>query len=140
MRTIAIAVLCVALSGCASVNYIMKEYDGVPVKEVRMPDDTYRIFDKPAENKLMVTSSLGSAAGQGFVKGLTLGAAPTEPPKPLYEAAALQFLTESGRPGCRILNSYLLAQPQWEVKYDCAPAAPPTPPPVATRSNRRTSG
>lgn len=126
MRTVGIVALCVTLGGCATVNYVMQEYNGVPVQEVRMPDDTYRIFDKPAVSKLMVTSSLSSAAGQGFVKGLTLGTIPTDAPKPLFEAASLQFLTESGRKGCRIIDAYILAQPQWEIKYDCSPVAVPT--------------
>jgi hypothetical protein len=109
------------LSGCATVNYVLQEYQGIPVAEVKMSDDTYRIFDKPTSGKLMATSSLASAAGQGFVRGLTLGAVPTDTPKPLFEAAALQFLEETGRRGCRILDAYLLARPQWEVKYDCSP-------------------
>jgi hypothetical protein len=71
----------------------------------------------------MVTSSLASAAGQGFVRGLTLGTAPTDGPKPLFEAAALQFLAENGRPGCRVVDSYLLARPQWEMTCDCSPPA-----------------
>jgi hypothetical protein len=132
MRKLGIVALSVALGGCASVNYILQEYQGVPVQEVKMPDDTYRIFDKPAVNKLMVTSSLSSAAGQGFVKGLTFGAVPTDAPKPLFEAASLQFLGESGRPGCRIIDAYILAQPQWEVKYDCSP-----PPLAALPKSRR---
>lgn len=110
------------LCGCSSaVSYITAEYRGVEVLKVQMPDDEYRIFDKPDQSKMMVTSSLGSAVGQGLLKGATFGAATTAPPKPLYEAAAAQFLTQSGRKGCRILDAYLLAQPQWEVKYDCSP-------------------
>ncbi|MBW7968136.1 hypothetical protein [Bradyrhizobium sp. BR 10289] len=124
------------LSGCASINYIVNEYRGVEVREVKMAEDTYRVFDKPAESKMMVTSSLGSAAGQGFAKGLTFGAAQTEPPKPLFERAALQFLTESGRPGCRVLDAYLLASPQWEVKYDCSPVVAAAQPPSSARSAR----
>jgi hypothetical protein len=131
MRTLGIVALCVTLGGCATISYVMQEYHDVPVQEVRMSDDTYRIFDKPAASKLMVTSSLSSAAGQGFVKGLTFGAVPTDAPKPLFEAASLQFLSENGRPGCRIVDAYLLAQPQWEVKYDCSP--PPASPATATK-------
>lgn len=122
MRILGIVALCVALGGCASTNYIMEEYHGITVVEVKMPDDTYRIFDKPAQSKLMATSSLGSAFGQGLVAGVTAGTA-GGPPKPLYEAAALQFLAENGRPGCRVVDAYLLARPQWEVKYDCTPPA-----------------
>ncbi len=135
MRYIGIVVaLTSTLGGCASVNYIMNEYQGISAQEVKMPDDTYRIFDKPAASKLMVTSSLSSAAGQGFVRGLTLGAVQTDSPKPLFEAAALQFLTENGRPSCRVIDAYLLVRPQWEVKYDCTPLpVPETPAPARPR-------
>lgn len=140
MRGALVIGLCLALAGCASVNYIIDEYRGVPVMEVKMPDDTYRVFDKPAQNKMMVTSSLSSAAGQGFARGLTFGAAPTDPPKPLFEAAALQFLNENGRAGCRVVDAYLLARPQWEVKYDCTPVVvAPAPLTSQPQQRRKTS-
>jgi hypothetical protein len=44
--------LCAALGGCALINYIIEEYHGIPVQEVKMPDDTYRIFDKPPSASL----------------------------------------------------------------------------------------
>lgn len=137
MRRLGAMALCAALGGCASVNYIMEEYQGIPIVEVKMPDDTYRIFDKPAQSKLMVTPSMASAAGQGFVRGLTLGTAPTDGPKPLFEAAALQFLAENGRPGCRVVDAYLLARPQWEIKYDCSPPVAIAPAAVAKPSHRQ---
>lgn len=130
--------ICAALGGCASVNYIVNEYQGVSVQEVKMSDDTYRVFDKPAQNKMMVTSSLSSAAGQGFARGLTFGAVPTDPPKPLFEAAALQFLSENGRTGCRVIDAYLLARPQWEVKYDCTPVVATQSAPPPTRKPKPT--
>ncbi|MBB4375624.1 hypothetical protein [Bradyrhizobium sp. SBR1B] len=138
-RGAAIGGLCLALAGCASVNYIVNEYQGVPVQEVKMSDDTYRVFDKPAQSKMMVTSSLSSAAGQGFARGLTFGAAPTDPPKPLFEAAALQYLSENGRPSCRVIDAYLLARPQWEVKYDCTPVATLQPAPSGARKSKSAS-
>ena len=126
MRAISIGLLLLPLAACSSaVTYIQDEYRGVPIVEVQMPDDTYRVFDKPAASKMMVTSSLSSAMGQGLAAGITVGTA-AGPPKPLFEAAALRFLDESGRRGCRLIDTYLLARPQWEVKYDCSPApAPP---------------
>lgn len=135
-----IGVLTVAsamLGGCAGISYTMNEYQGVQVEEVSMPDDTYRIFDKPAANKMMVTSSLGSSAAQGFGSGLLLNAVDNTPPKPLFDAAALQYLQNTGRNGCRVVDSYLLVKPQFEVKYDCAPLAPVAsalPPPARRRS------
>jgi hypothetical protein len=111
------------LAGCSSaLSYIIDEYRGVPVVEVSMPDDTYRVFDKPAQSKMMITSSLASAAGQGFALGLTMGAA-DGPPKPRFEATAAKHLQDTGRTGCRLIDAYLLAKPQWEVKYDCTPLA-----------------
>jgi hypothetical protein len=139
MRIIFAAALCVALGGCASYKYAMDEYTGVQVNEVHTADDTYRVFDKPAQNKLMITSSLGSAAGQGFRKGATFGIAQTEVPKPLFEAAALKYLEESGRSGCRIIDTSLIMQPQWEVKYNCSPVAPTVAalPPTQRRHRQR---
>jgi len=111
--------------GCASVSYITQEYSGIEVQTVQMPDDNYRVFDKPTASKMMVTSSLSSAMAQGFGQGLLLNAIDNTPPKPLFEQAAVAYLAQSGRPSCRIVDAYLLAKPQYEVKYDCTP--PPAP-------------
>lgn len=131
------ALLAISLGACSSAfNYIADEYRGVPIVEVTMPDDAYRVFDKPAANRMMITSSLGSAVGQGLAAGLTAGVA-AGPPKPRFEAAAAQFLEESGRRGCRLIDTYLLARPQWEVKYDCSPlAAAPAAAALAKGKNR----
>jgi hypothetical protein len=124
-RLAAAGLVALSLSGCAGVKYAVDEYHGIPVQEVVMPDDTYRVFDRPEQNKLMITSSVGSAAAQGFGSGLFLGMVDNTPPKPLFDAAALKFLEQSGRPGCRIIDSYIVVKPQFEVKYDCTPPAPP---------------
>jgi hypothetical protein len=123
-----------ALGGCgAGVQYIMDEYRGVPVQEVVMPEDTYRVFDKPTENKMMLTPSLGATAGMGVAQGLTFNSFDATPPKPVFEAAAAQFLRNSGR-SCELLETYLLVKPQWEVKYRCT--APGAPAPQAARRRR----
>jgi len=133
-----IAALSVGLSGCAGVNYAVEQYSGVQVEHVAMPDDTYRIYDKPAENKMMVTSSLGAAMGQGMGQGLLLNTVDNTPPKPRFDAAALQYLENTGRPGCRVVDSYLIVKPQFEVKYDCRPQVAEAP--VATPRNRQPTG
>jgi hypothetical protein len=115
------------LGGCASANYVMSEYGGVPLKHFEMGDgQTYRVFDKPDANKLMITPSLDRAAGAGFVSGLTFGAVPTQDnlgPKPEYERASLAYLTSTGRT-CRLIDGYVVIQGQWEFKYDCSVPAP----------------
>lgn len=116
------------LCGCmnhATLNYLVEEYRGTPVIEVEMPEDRYRVFDLPDRSKLMITPSIAASAGQGFAQGLTFNSADFTAPKPIFEKAALQFLTNSGRPNCRIVDAYIVAKPQWEMKYDCTPPAPP---------------
>lgn len=112
------------LAGCAAMSDSVQEYSFVEVKYVTMPDDTYRVFDKPEENKMLVSSSIASATAQSLRANLMLKN--DTPPKANFEAAALEYLSSDGRSGCRVKESYLLIAPQFEVKYDCAPvvAAP----------------
>ncbi|MBS0233463.1 MAG: hypothetical protein JSR99_08245 [Proteobacteria bacterium] len=108
----------IGVSGCASMNYIMQAYDGVPVQQVATQYDTFRVFDKPAEGRMMITSSLASAAAQGFAGGLLLNPTVTATPKPVFEEAAQAYLKQTGR-NCKITDGYLLVNPQWEFKYSC---------------------
>jgi hypothetical protein len=50
-------------------------YDTKSLAHVKMDDDTYRVFEHPSGDHIMITTSLGAAAGQGFVKGATFGLA-----------------------------------------------------------------
>ena len=84
-----------------------------------MPDDTYRVFEHPKEDVVMTTSSLGTAAGAGWVRGATLGLAQPYTPEQRHEAAARKFLDDTGRANCKITRGYLLAQPQYEFFYEC---------------------
>jgi hypothetical protein len=119
------------LSGCASVDYVATEYGGMQPANFEVADvDTYRVFDKPAANKLMITPSLGRAAGAGFVSGLTFGAVSADDNlgrKPEFERASLAYLKSTGR-DCRIMDGYVVIRGQWEFKYDCS--VPPTPAPA----------
>lgn len=135
MKCAGVILLAAALSGCAGVNYIVENYSGVDYEDVAMPDDTYRVFDKPSEGRMMVTSSLSSAAGQGIGRGLLLNSIDTTPPGPLFEAAANQFLVNKGRPECRAVSTALLVQPQFEVRYRCEVA--PAPAPAGPAGRRR---
>lgn len=96
----------------------MQAYSDVPVQQVTTQYDTFRVFDKPAENRMMVTSSLASAAAQGFTGGLLLNPTVTATPKPVFEEAAQAYLKQTGR-NCKIVDGYLLVNPQWEFKYSC---------------------
>lgn len=142
MHVLVVIAAALPLCGCgAGVSYIMDEYRGTEVKSFAVGsvddgnyEDTYRIFDKPDKNKLMITPSLGAAAGIGMARGATFGGVNPEAPKPVYERAALAYLTSTGRK-CRALDTYMLVTPQWEVKYDCS--IPPPPVAMAEPPKRR---
>jgi len=129
----------VTLCCCASANYVMNEYSGVEVTRFEVPDkDTYRVFDKPSQNKLMITPSLDRAAGAGFVSGLTFGAVSAQDNlgrKPEFEQVTLAYLTSTGR-SCRIVDGYIVIQGQWEFKYDCS-VQPPAPMPARSQETRK---
>jgi hypothetical protein len=119
MRISKIAVMIVALflSGCAGMDAAM-EYNDVTVREMHFGGDTWRIFDKPAEGRLMITPSMERAMGGGFLSGLTFGAADTDIPKPEYQRAVEAWLRMTKR-RCTVLDGYKLIKPQWEFKYHC---------------------
>ena len=130
MKKLAALAVALGLAGCAGLSYVVEHYSGISPEPVTMPDDTYRVYDKPAENRMMVTSSIGSSAAQGVGRGLALGLADTTPPGPRFEAAANQYLAEKGRSECKATSVVLLITPQFEVKYQCAAAIQPKTPPL----------
>lgn len=107
------------LTGCAGMSYAMTEYSGVKVNEIETKHDKYRIFDKPEQGKMMVTSSIGHSMGQGLAKGITLNSVDSTPPKPLFQEAARAWLDQTGRKKCKITDGYLIISPQFEFTYSC---------------------
>jgi hypothetical protein len=129
---VAVPVAALALAGCAAgAQHAMDHYGNIQPVDVQRPDDRYMVFDKPAEGRMMVTSSLGSAAAQGFGSGLTLGIVDTTPPLPHFQAAAETHLANTGRGHCRVTQGYLLIKPQFEFRYTCDPATTGLPPRAA---------
>ena len=118
MKALTLALVTASLAGCASISYITQHYRGIPPVEIATAHDTFRVFDKPGDGRIMVTASLAAAAGQGFVGGLMLNPAVAASPKPVYQEAAERYLAATGRQ-CRISDGYLLIEPQWEFRYSC---------------------
>lgn len=123
IRTIAALALCgVMLAGCASRPGGMQDalsYDAKSLTHVKMPDDTYRVFEHPSHTKLMVTPGLGTGFAQGFVQGATFGIANTATPEQRLEAAARKHLDDTGRANCKIVSGYELIKGQYEFNFDC---------------------
>lgn len=115
MKPILAIVALTALSGCSGVSYVMDNYGSIPRVEWRNSEGiTFRVFDKPAENRLMITPSIGASA----VQGLTWGA--SREPGLVYEAAANEWLAAQGRSNCRAVRTVNILDPQHEVFYTCS--------------------
>lgn len=114
---LAAVVLCAALTGCAGMDAAM-DYSGINPTHFTFQNATWRIFDKPSEGRLMITPTLGRAMGEGFLSGLTFGAADTDIPKSEYQRAVEGWLARTQR-RCTVLDGYKLIRPQWEFKYRC---------------------
>lgn len=101
------------MAGCSGVNYAIENYSGTkPVKFLDSEGQKFRIFDKPAEQKLMITPSLGAS----FAHGATFGSATT--PEMKYQAAAAAYVKSTGR-NCKMGDMRLIIEPQWETFYTC---------------------
>lgn len=112
----------VVLAGCASRPGGIQDamsYETKNIAQVKMSDDTYRVFEHPSRKKLMVTPSLGKAAAVGFVQGATFGLADAMTPEQKLEAAARKHLDETGRKDCKIASGYELVKGQYEFNLDC---------------------
>lgn len=101
------------ISGCSGMQYAIDNYKGVEVVRHNYQGQTFRIFDKPEENRLMITPTIGQSAA----RGATFGAAST--PEIYFQNAGQTFLTEAGR-NCEVGDPKIVAPPQYEIFYTCA--------------------
>ena len=101
------------MSGCSGMSYAIENYSGLKPVPFVAAGQTFRIFDKPAEGRLMITPSIGAAALQGATFG---GAATAEM---TYQIASQAYLDSTGRK-CTAGDMKLVIQPQWETFYKCS--------------------
>ena len=113
--------LAASVAGCSSFSSLGETYGAMSAQAITTKADTWRVFDRPAESKVLVqrvTSVQAPAA---------LGVNPPNvaTPQPEYQEAALAFLAQSGRT-CKIKDAYLVVAPSWEFAYECdrAPVGP----------------
>ncbi len=126
----------VTLSACGGRPGGMKDamsYDAKSLAHVKMDDDTYRVFEHPNRDRIMTTTSIGKAAGQGLIRGATWGVANVQTPEQQHEAAARRYLDLTGRDACTIKSGYELVQTQYEFMVDCPEGATATPLPSITQ-------
>ena len=117
MRFVVVALAVLLLAGCAGLDAAM-EYDDTEAIHFDFAAATWRIFDKPAEGRLMITPDMGEALAEGLLSGLTFGAADGAIPKSKYRDAVVAWLAHTKR-SCTVTDGYLLVKPQWEFTYRC---------------------
>lgn len=115
MRRLGLVLAAAAISGCSpSVGYVMDNYNHVPVVDYEHTTGlAYRVFDRPSDEKMMITGSFKAAFGQSLAGGNT------KEPAENYTAAAIGWLAKQGR-NCKATSTKLLLEPQYEVTYSCS--------------------
>lgn len=118
-RKIAALVACATLAGCGeNWAYVGQTYADEPPTRYQVDGRTWRIFDRPAIDRMMITPTLGDAAAAGAVKGATFALAPDyfSRDEHFRPAAAAYLATR----GCTITRGRLLINTQYEFEYECA--------------------
>ena len=124
--------LCFILGGCAGFSYAIENYKGIEPIAFQQQGESdalpsgkkWRIFNKPEENRLMITPTIGSSFGRGVAKGATFGIASVDPIVPTLENAAVEYLRTTGKE-CTPTKTFLIVKPQYEVQYHCNPPKGP---------------
>lgn len=122
MRKLIVSMV-LAVSGCGGINYAMTHYSGVDVVKFAYDGKTYRVFDKPTENRLMITPTIGDSAAAGLIQGGTLGLS-GDPlgPQGEFRMAAAAFIAQRDDT-CRVTDGAKVIHPQYEFFYTCSSEA-----------------
>jgi len=125
--------VCTLAAGCASTGSMsrMNTYK-FPVHNVKMADDTYRVYEHKTDSSLMVAPSLAKTMSIGAAQGATLGLVDAMTPEQQMQAAAQQHLSNTGRGQCKITRGYLLQKPLYEFWFECLTTVTPTSKPAAS--------
>jgi hypothetical protein len=107
------------LVGCAASPSISDRYSGIEPVGV-WGRESYRVYDKRAENLVLVTTRHGS----GFMPGSTPAALSPDSrllPRPIFQAAADRYFAEAGRSECHVTDGYAVTAKAFEFEYACEP-------------------
>lgn len=116
MRMTILLALALLLTGCAGLD-AARQYRGTELQSFVNMEDTWRVFDRPAEGRLMITPSLGTITVDALTSG-PFGIFHPEIPKSIYQQAVEGWLVQTGR-SCKVTDGYKLIKPQWEFRYSC---------------------
>jgi len=108
-----------AVSACSGAGYAIENYGGVDVQRIQANGESWRIFDKPEEGRLMITPTLGRAASVGAVQGATLGMSDGGKDTMAEFESAADAYVKSRNPDCAVTEGALVITPQYEFFYEC---------------------
>ncbi len=103
--TIAALAVAISLSACGTTDYI-----GTKPVAFAHEGRNFRVYDMPAENRLMITPSIAESSTYYLRKSSWLG------PELLFADAAQAFIAPRG---CQVTGAKLLVSPQFEIAYSC---------------------
>jgi len=102
------------LAGCGeNAQYVMDTYRGIDPLQYEADGQSWRIFDKPSEGKMMITPTIGRAMSSGATLGLD-GSQVNK--SETYVPAATAYLDEKG---CGIVDRRIVFTAQAEFTYTC---------------------
>lgn len=120
MSKASLVAVCLIASGCSGLTYAMQNYSDTTPTRFNDGLTDWRVFDKPHEGRLMITSSIADAFAGGAAQGASFGlAGPVGGPEGHFQYGAQAFLNASGRK-CHITNGALVVSPQYEFFYSCS--------------------
>jgi hypothetical protein len=118
MRPITTVILLpLLLFACASEDPTAP-YSDINGFRFRVQDEIWRIYDKPASERLMIAPTVGTEMDNEFISDVTLGIADTDIPKSKYQEAVEAWLIYTHR-RCSVTNGQRLEGSRWEFKYHC---------------------
>jgi hypothetical protein len=115
-----------AAGACATENHFNSVYAVVPPYRLVAGEETYRIYDRPDLQRLVISPDLEAAAMAHVVDHLPFNLANfsgSRSPGSAYFYPLQQYFVRTGR-RCELINGYVLMTPQWEFAYQCQPGGP----------------
>ncbi|MDV7145920.1 hypothetical protein R3X27_24860 [Tropicimonas sp. TH_r6] len=109
----------VAVTGCSGLDYAVSNYSKVKPVQFTYAGNTFRVYDRPDENRLMITPQVGDRSGANALKGAAQGAAGgLAGSEGTYRSASDAYFSGTGRQ-CEVNRIERIVEPQWEVFYTC---------------------
>jgi len=111
--------LALAGAGCSQLNYLRENYGNVEPVRFSFSSKTWLIYDRPADERLMVSPNFGAELASSVIEGLTLGlSGKVNGPEGAYHVAAAAYLQSKDSP-CQVTNGAHIIENSWEFFYTC---------------------